>query len=162
MEETNADWWTGKVNGRRGLFPSNYVEKISSSDPEKANPAATMHSVPPRQSEKKAYKPFMAARHGIDTPPPPGQGANSLGLQQASGQEAKASKYGAYKNTVLVQLLSVFLDVSDRMTWHCTSDGSFSCCWCWCWCRYGHRWRAGSGYILETEALEPRRGRTCV
>lgn len=98
MEETNADWWTGKVNGRRGLFPSNYVEKMSSS--EKTNQTAMTHSVPPDQGEKKAYKPFMAARHGIDTPPPAGQGANSLGLQQASGQEAKASKYGAYKNTV--------------------------------------------------------------
>lgn len=56
----------------------------------------------------------MAARHGIDTPPPPGQGANSLGLQQASGQEAKASKYGAYKNTVWVFIFrfsSMFLIV---------------------------------------------------
>ncbi|KAI9512956.1 SH3-domain-containing protein [Russula earlei] len=24
-----ADWWTGKVNGRQGLFPSSYVEKVS-------------------------------------------------------------------------------------------------------------------------------------
>jgi hypothetical protein len=28
ISETNADWWTGKVNGRTGLFPSNYVEKL--------------------------------------------------------------------------------------------------------------------------------------
>ncbi|KAJ6460356.1 SH3-domain-containing protein [Mycena vitilis] len=27
VEETNSDWWTGRHNGRQGLFPSNYVEK---------------------------------------------------------------------------------------------------------------------------------------
>ncbi|KAG6845412.1 hypothetical protein H0H87_009759 [Tephrocybe sp. NHM501043] len=26
--ETNADWWTGRNNGREGLFPSNYVERL--------------------------------------------------------------------------------------------------------------------------------------
>jgi LAS seventeen-binding protein 1/2 len=28
VAETNADWWTGRLNGNQGLFPSNYVEKI--------------------------------------------------------------------------------------------------------------------------------------
>ncbi|KAI0048960.1 SH3-domain-containing protein [Auriscalpium vulgare] len=30
VTETNADWWTGRINGRQGLFPSNYVEKLDS------------------------------------------------------------------------------------------------------------------------------------
>ncbi|KAF9267692.1 SH3-domain-containing protein [Marasmius fiardii PR-910] len=28
VSETNKDWWTGRFNGREGLFPSNYVEKL--------------------------------------------------------------------------------------------------------------------------------------
>ncbi|KAL0575084.1 hypothetical protein V5O48_006887 [Marasmius crinis-equi] len=28
VAETNKDWWTGRNNGREGLFPSNYVEKL--------------------------------------------------------------------------------------------------------------------------------------
>jgi hypothetical protein len=28
VEETNADWWTGKVHGKQALFPSAYVEKL--------------------------------------------------------------------------------------------------------------------------------------
>ncbi|CAK5268609.1 unnamed protein product [Mycena citricolor] len=27
LSENNPDWWTGRHNGRQGLFPSNYVEK---------------------------------------------------------------------------------------------------------------------------------------
>jgi len=30
VQETNNDWWTGRYNGREGLFPSTYVEKLSS------------------------------------------------------------------------------------------------------------------------------------
>ena len=28
ISETNPDWWTGKLKGRQGLFPSNYVERL--------------------------------------------------------------------------------------------------------------------------------------
>lgn len=53
-----------------------------------------------RPAPTKAYKPFGAALHGTNVPPPPGQGVNSVGLQEQGGQEAKKDKYGAYKNTV--------------------------------------------------------------
>lgn len=33
VAETNADWWTGRLNGNQGLFPSNYVEKIPTASP---------------------------------------------------------------------------------------------------------------------------------
>ncbi|KAJ7746614.1 hypothetical protein B0H16DRAFT_1320819 [Mycena metata] len=33
VAETNADWWTGRHNGKQGLFPSNYVEKLPPSGP---------------------------------------------------------------------------------------------------------------------------------
>lgn len=26
--ETNAEWWSGRTNGKDGLFPTNYVEKL--------------------------------------------------------------------------------------------------------------------------------------
>jgi cortactin len=28
IEEVDDGWWLGEFNGQRGLFPSNYVEKI--------------------------------------------------------------------------------------------------------------------------------------
>ena len=90
MEETNADWWTGKVHGKQGLFPSAYVERI-------AQPVDTSAPAAPAQ---RAYKPFGAAYHGVAAPPPPGQGVNSSGLQEAPGTEEKKDKFGKYKNTV--------------------------------------------------------------
>lgn len=77
----------GKFNGKQALFPSSYVEKIE--------PAAAV-SGPAR----KPYKPFGAALHGSDLPPPAGEGVNSLGLQEKEGTEEKKSKFGKYKNTV--------------------------------------------------------------
>jgi len=86
VEETNADWWTGRVNGKQGLFPSTYVEKMAPA----AVAAPTM----------KPYKPFGAAYHGMNTPPPAGEGVNSIGLQEKEGTAAKKEKYGQYKNTL--------------------------------------------------------------
>ncbi|CAE6479085.1 unnamed protein product [Rhizoctonia solani] len=28
VKEESADWWTGRLNGREGMFPANYVEKL--------------------------------------------------------------------------------------------------------------------------------------
>lgn len=92
VEETNADWWLGKFNNKQALFPSAYVEKI----PSTAMPSPTPYSI-----EKPVYKPFMAAHHGADTPPPAQSGeTNSVGLQQDPAQEAKKSKFGGMKNTM--------------------------------------------------------------
>lgn len=33
-------------------------------------------------------------------PPPPGQGVNSIGLQEQNGREQKKSKFGEYGNTM--------------------------------------------------------------
>ncbi|KJA26351.1 hypothetical protein HYPSUDRAFT_36654 [Hypholoma sublateritium FD-334 SS-4] len=91
VEQTNADWWTGKVHGKQGLFPSAYVEKLP--------PAAGLSDSSP-VPESKAYRPFGAAYHGVNTPPPPGQGVNNVGLQEAPGTEAKKDKFGKYKATL--------------------------------------------------------------
>ncbi|KAF7773388.1 hypothetical protein Agabi119p4_5555 [Agaricus bisporus var. burnettii] len=91
VEETNGDWWTGRLDGRQGVFPANFVEKIKDS-------AST--------SQKPVYKPFRAAYHGMDQPsaapaPAPVQGqTNSLGLEEDQGQQEKKSKYGGLKNTM--------------------------------------------------------------
>lgn len=91
----------GKVNGRQALFPSSYVEKIQ---PGTAAPAVR---------GKTPYRPFGAALHGTDAPPPPsGAAVNSVGLQQAAGTEEKKSKFGKYGNTVGYCYLEVKIDSS--------------------------------------------------
>jgi len=98
VEETNQDWWMGKVHGRQALFPSNYVEKIESTSPPVYNPERNL-AVQAPADEKAVYRPFMAAHHGTDMPPASGA-VNSVGLQEAPGQEAKKSKFGKYGNTM--------------------------------------------------------------
>ncbi|KAF9453483.1 SH3-domain-containing protein, partial [Macrolepiota fuliginosa MF-IS2] len=88
LEETNGDWWTGRLNGRQGLFPAAYVERVQV-------PVATATT-----KDKPVYKPFRAAHHGTDKPPAAGGPTNSIGLQEAPGQEEKKSKYGALGNTM--------------------------------------------------------------
>ncbi|KAK0433224.1 uncharacterized protein EV420DRAFT_1654854 [Desarmillaria tabescens] len=108
VEETNADWWLGEHNGCRALFPANYVEKITAPAPAARTlppvyiPPTGSRSVPPAPAttQKKEYKPFMAAHSGSNVPPPPRAGTNSVGLQQDPGQEGKKSKFGKYGNTM--------------------------------------------------------------
>ncbi|KAG5342945.1 hypothetical protein C0989_005894 [Termitomyces sp. Mn162] len=57
--ETNADWWTGRHNGKEGLFPANYVQRVASAPT--ANLAHNAHppaSVPPMQA---TYSPPSAS-----------------------------------------------------------------------------------------------------
>ncbi|KAF9223601.1 SH3-domain-containing protein [Gyrodon lividus] len=89
VAEKNEDWWLGKVHGKEGLFPSNHVEKVGSTSPATTTITAA-----------RPYRPFGAALHGTDTPPSNGGAVNSIGLQQASGQAEKKSKYGALGNTM--------------------------------------------------------------
>ena len=42
----------------------------------------------------------MAAHHGADASSPSVSTVNSVGLQQAPGQEEKKNKFGQYKSTV--------------------------------------------------------------
>ncbi|KAH8831345.1 SH3-domain-containing protein [Flagelloscypha sp. PMI_526] len=101
IEETNADWWLGRFNGKEALFPSSYVEKIAATN----GPA---RRVPPNFSgaaastapaQRPAYRPFGAAHHGYDKPPP--TTTNSVGLQHdAAAHQAKQDKMAPYKNTL--------------------------------------------------------------
>ena len=106
IQETNADWWTGKAHGRTGLFPSTYVEKV---------PPIT------HAQTGKSYKPFGAAYHGMDAPPPQGQGTNSLGLAQQPEEEGKKDKFGGLKNTVRslsYRVLWVLVLTTTTTSWH--------------------------------------------
>ncbi|EAU85065.2 hypothetical protein CC1G_04161 [Coprinopsis cinerea okayama7 len=111
IEETNADWWKGRFNGKEGLLPANYVEKLRSPPPPPPAPA------PAPQGTGRPYKPFGAAFHGVEQPqppqaqygnqpqygsqpPPPGQGVNHVGLQDTGDQEEKKKGFGKYKSTL--------------------------------------------------------------
>ncbi|KAJ3734185.1 SH3 domain-containing protein [Lentinula guzmanii] len=106
VEETNSDWWTGKLNGRQALFPSTYVQKVAASAPTTMPtpiPASGGRTLPPvfnGAKEKPVYKPFSAAHQSANVPPPSGAGMNNVGLQEDAGQEKKKSKYGKYGNTM--------------------------------------------------------------
>jgi hypothetical protein len=93
VEETNADWWTGRNGGKQGLFPSNYVQKL--------------HTEPsPQPPQEKSHGAPMYTNYGNH--PPPQQmipidnmpAANSVGLQPDQGQDKKKNKFGKYGNTV--------------------------------------------------------------
>jgi len=73
VEETNADWWKGRYQGREGLLPSSYVEKLppSSSSSAPSFPEANSAS-PPSDPEKAAmYSGNSGAMHPRFVPPPP-------------------------------------------------------------------------------------------
>jgi len=93
VEETNADWWTGRNKGRQGLFPSNYIEKLP------------QDSSPQLYQEKSHIAPGYT---GYGNNPPPQQmnpvdntvAVNSVGLQPDEGQDKKKGKYGKFGNTM--------------------------------------------------------------
>jgi hypothetical protein len=91
IDETNEDWWTGRVHGKEGLFPSNHVEKMDSG--RTLPPAAPVTTGRP-------YKPFGAAYHGLDQPPAAQNTVNAVGLQEHPKNEEKKSKFGGLKNTM--------------------------------------------------------------
>ncbi|KAJ7914885.1 hypothetical protein B0H13DRAFT_2001510 [Mycena leptocephala] len=70
VEETNSDWWTGRHNGRQGLFPSNYVEKLSPPAPSPYQRRDTYSNNPsmPSFPNQPAYHPPS----GPPYQPPPG------------------------------------------------------------------------------------------
>ena len=106
ITETNTDWWTGRHNGRQGLFPSNYVEKIvehqsSSNLNEKQGFSANQglpvqypnpHYQPPMgppmgfQSPPMVYNPYPAGPP-VQQPPPP-------------EQQPSKSRFGGMGNTL--------------------------------------------------------------
>ena len=51
LEEEEEGWWRGKVGGKEGVFPSNFVEIVEEDESVKpAGPAVTSQAPPPQQS----------------------------------------------------------------------------------------------------------------
>ncbi|KAI0067357.1 SH3-domain-containing protein [Artomyces pyxidatus] len=111
IAETNADWWTGRINGRQGLFPSNYVEKLEASSalPPPSYPPSNDYRGTPTFSPPAPYVSTPVGPPVIYQPPPP-QGYNPyLGppsqpappqqvVQQAPPQ--KQSRFGGLGNVL--------------------------------------------------------------
>ncbi|KAJ7510337.1 SH3 domain-containing protein [Mycena galericulata] len=128
VEETNADWWTGRHNGKQGLFPSNYVEKLRARTPERPYPPRDSYSnnspMPSFPNQPGAYQPPPGPYPGPGYQPPPGYqpayqlppgGPPQMGPQYNSygpppvpppvaapppQQPAKQSKFGNLGNTL--------------------------------------------------------------
>ncbi|TRM63356.1 hypothetical protein BD626DRAFT_496399 [Schizophyllum amplum] len=99
VEETNPDWWTGKVNGKQALFRRATLRR--------SRPHTRQRSPLPRP---RVRCPSVCGHEGeagiqivcrVVARPAPGAGSvNSVGLQQDAGQEQKKSKFGKYGNTM--------------------------------------------------------------
>ncbi|KAF7317010.1 Peptide hydrolase [Mycena chlorophos] len=83
--ETNPDWWTGEFNGREGLFPANYVEKLPW-DEKASMPAAAFPSGPPGPVYAPPRGPAPGVGGYLPPGPPagpyPGNGGYQPGYQQ--------------------------------------------------------------------------------
>ncbi|EJU02703.1 SH3-domain-containing protein [Dacryopinax primogenitus] len=74
VEETNGDWWKGRLNGREGLLPANYMTKLPPAPVRSPNPPAytpdrTVYAPPP--SEPKQYYPPTGNPPWAQQPPQP-------------------------------------------------------------------------------------------
>lgn len=132
ISETNPDWWTGKLKGRQGLFPSNYVERLpdvrdaptspgQSPIPVPA-PMGTPYNHPSPLNDYRAPPPFPSGPSSYSAPPPswngPPQPYNSYNekqqqvyapppapVQAPPEPEKKKSKFGGLGTTVSCQEL---------------------------------------------------------
>ncbi|KAJ7116349.1 SH3 domain-containing protein [Mycena epipterygia] len=97
VAETNSDWWTGRYNGREGLFPSNYVEKLPPAPA--PSPYQTRDSYPnnppmPSFPNQPPYQPPPGAYPGPGYQPPPG--GYQPAYQPPPGPPQMGGPYNAY------------------------------------------------------------------
>ncbi|KAI0366337.1 SH3-domain-containing protein, partial [Pilatotrama ljubarskyi] len=114
VDETNADWWTGKCRGKQGLFPSNYVELLDAgrgpaspapSMPAMPMPMSSYHQPPPGppQPYGAPAEPEKAAMyHQSYSSPPPGpmQPAPVQVVTVQQDQPPKKNKFGKLGSTM--------------------------------------------------------------
>lgn len=115
VDETNADWWTGKCRGRQGLFPANYVELLDAArGPASPPPPAPTPSMPvhtpsyyqpppgppqygtPTEPEKAA----MYHHQSYGPPAPPMQPAPPVQVVQQEQAPPKKNKFGKLGSTM--------------------------------------------------------------
>jgi hypothetical protein len=117
LAETNTDWWTGRLNGGQGLFPSSYVEKLSPPPPSPSliseKPMTPIYNAPPPQfpSGPPSYYPSYndPPRLPINQYPGPPSMQNSVPatygrppatIQAPAAPPPKKHKFGGLGNTV--------------------------------------------------------------
>jgi len=103
--DDNADWWTGKLNGQTGLFPSNHVTKIApSSQPfgvhtTVVQTAYSYHEKPPGPPPHSYAPPYQPPGPAYNPPPPPP--ASTVIVQQETPEPSgKQSRFGNLGNTM--------------------------------------------------------------
>ncbi|KAF9453480.1 SH3-domain-containing protein [Macrolepiota fuliginosa MF-IS2] len=67
LNEINKDWWEGRSNGRVGVFPSNYVERIAS-----PNFPTSPTNAPPAFAGEKSTPTTLSDYHSLYSSPSPG------------------------------------------------------------------------------------------
>ncbi|KAI0350059.1 SH3-domain-containing protein [Trametes cingulata] len=114
VDETNADWWTGKCRGKQGLFPSNYVELLdaargpaspppATSMPAMPMPMSSYHQPPPPQPYGMPSEPEKAAMYQQPYSSPPPAPIQSPPVQVVTVQQEqppKKNKFGKLGSTM--------------------------------------------------------------
>ncbi|KAF8599696.1 SH3-domain-containing protein [Ceratobasidium sp. AG-I] len=90
VKEENPDWWTGRINGKEGMFPSNHVEKLPNT-PSAAPAYAPTYGYTP-EHEKQQHQ-MYAPPPG---PPAPYQQAGPVQPAPPQEEEKKKGKFGKY------------------------------------------------------------------
>ncbi|KZW02765.1 SH3-domain-containing protein [Exidia glandulosa HHB12029] len=104
IEETNDDWWTGRMGAHTGLFPANYVKKVPQ-QPTHTNNRASAHYAPSQAYKASNLNQFRAppppsGKSGYDPMAQPPPATNAVGLTQPAVDEKKKSKFGGYGKTM--------------------------------------------------------------
>ncbi|GAA5937888.1 SH3 domain-containing protein [Sporobolomyces koalae] len=71
VEEVNADWWKGSLNGQTGLFPANHVERIQEGHAARAPPPPPPSAHPQNGSPYSVGYPHSHSGSTFTPPPPP-------------------------------------------------------------------------------------------
>ncbi|QRV89424.1 intersectin third Src-like 3 domain protein [Ceratobasidium sp. AG-Ba] len=90
VKEENGDWWTGRLNGREGMFPSNHVEKLP-------NAPGPSPSYTPSYTPSYGYNEKDQYQQPQYAPPPGPPVAYQQGgpvQQQPTEEEKKKGKFG--------------------------------------------------------------------
>ncbi|EJD06422.1 uncharacterized protein FOMMEDRAFT_138398 [Fomitiporia mediterranea MF3/22] len=98
VSETNADWWTGRINNKQGLFPSNYVEKLpSASDNGSRSPIGAPIPVPEPMGGMFGQPSRTPSYSSSPAPPFPNAGPASYNRPPQPSWQAQPYGYGNEK-----------------------------------------------------------------
>ncbi|KDE07184.1 hypothetical protein MVLG_02584 [Microbotryum lychnidis-dioicae p1A1 Lamole] len=91
--ELNQDWWQGSIDGRKGIFPSNHVERLPC-DPSSTTTSNSNGPLPPPNSAHFTPSPSPAPYYNHQPPPPQTQ-AQQYAYQQPQPYAASYAPSGS-------------------------------------------------------------------